>query len=610
MPAPLALRTSRRRRAYRPSRTRRARPDAGRAASPSLARRRGGRGRSRCTCVGRRRCPPRLHAASNPRRRSRARSLSLGPRADVAERTIAAIDQVARDRPSPRPCSNSRPPCRSDCARGCRLRRTACPAWRSMRDVAAVWRDAGQVDRVDAPRQERADHRFLAARRNPVAPISSWKPLRATASLSPWTISAISELVSSGTTAPTSPVRCSDEPARSEIRRVAEVAHDRLDAHACRRRDLVRRVQRARHRHRRHAREGGDLALQRAAGGSALAFTAVPATIVRRDGGEHAFGRSPAGWLAGRMMLAVTFAGAVVLRPGERAGIPRWRTIEYISAWRVASQSPRACVASCAALGRRSRTRKPRGRASRSRSIVPVPRRRPARRRRAQRHRPAFAGARPADRRRDPHRRRRQHRRGSRRAQRTRRLHVARDQRTVRDAGRACAEVAALRPDRAISGRWRTSAPVRSCCACRRRCRSRRVAEFVAYAKAQSGQALVCGHVARFGDAPQHRDVQARDRHRDGIHRLCGHPARADRPRSADRLQFMSVGIIAAMPQIKAGKLRPLAVLDAERHPAAARRAVDRRGRLSRARGQHVVRRAGARRARRRTSSSGSTPKS
>ncbi|MEP7206448.1 MAG: tripartite tricarboxylate transporter substrate binding protein [Casimicrobiaceae bacterium] len=32
------------------------------------------------------------------------------------------------------------------------------------------------------------------------------------------------------------------------------------------------------------------------------------------------------------------------------------------------------------------------------------------------------------------------------------------------------------------------------------------------------------------------------------------------------RLQFMSVGIVAAMPQIKAGKLRPLAVLDLDRH--------------------------------------------
>ena len=33
------------------------------------------------------------------------------------------------------------------------------------------------------------------------------------------------------------------------------------------------------------------------------------------------------------------------------------------------------------------------------------------------------------------------------------------------------------------------------------------------------------------------------------------------------RLQFMSVGIVAATPQINAGKLTPLAVLDAERHP-------------------------------------------
>jgi tripartite-type tricarboxylate transporter receptor subunit TctC len=33
------------------------------------------------------------------------------------------------------------------------------------------------------------------------------------------------------------------------------------------------------------------------------------------------------------------------------------------------------------------------------------------------------------------------------------------------------------------------------------------------------------------------------------------------------RTQFMSTGVIAALPQIKAGKLKPLAILSAERHP-------------------------------------------
>ena len=33
------------------------------------------------------------------------------------------------------------------------------------------------------------------------------------------------------------------------------------------------------------------------------------------------------------------------------------------------------------------------------------------------------------------------------------------------------------------------------------------------------------------------------------------------------RTQFMSTGVIAALPQIKAGKLRPLAILAAQRHP-------------------------------------------
>lgn len=35
----------------------------------------------------------------------------------------------------------------------------------------------------------------------------------------------------------------------------------------------------------------------------------------------------------------------------------------------------------------------------------------------------------------------------------------------------------------------------------------------------------------------------------------------------AGRIQFMSLGLVAAQPQIKGGKVRPLAVLDPERHP-------------------------------------------
>ncbi len=42
----------------------------------------------------------------------------------------------------------------------------------------------------------------------PLTPRSIWKPLTASASVSPWMISAISELVSTGTIAPTSRDRC------------------------------------------------------------------------------------------------------------------------------------------------------------------------------------------------------------------------------------------------------------------------------------------------------------------------------------------------------------------------------------------------------------------
>ena len=92
------------------------------------------------------------------------------------------------------------------------------------------------------------------------------------------------------------------------------------------------------------------------------------------------------------------------------------------------------------------------------------------------------------------------------------------------------------------------------------------VGEFVAYAKANAGKLSYAG-TSR--GSVTHLSTEMFKRATGTEMEFIGYagipPALTDLV--GGRLQFMSVGIVAAMPQIKAGKLRPLAVLDAERHP-------------------------------------------
>jgi tripartite-type tricarboxylate transporter receptor subunit TctC len=92
------------------------------------------------------------------------------------------------------------------------------------------------------------------------------------------------------------------------------------------------------------------------------------------------------------------------------------------------------------------------------------------------------------------------------------------------------------------------------------------VAEFIAYAKSHPGQMSYAG-TSR--GSVTHLSTEMFKRATGTEMEFIGYagipPALTDL--IGGRLQFMSVGIIAAMPQIAAGKLRPLAVLDAERHP-------------------------------------------
>ncbi|MEO8753552.1 MAG: tripartite tricarboxylate transporter substrate binding protein [Casimicrobiaceae bacterium] len=94
----------------------------------------------------------------------------------------------------------------------------------------------------------------------------------------------------------------------------------------------------------------------------------------------------------------------------------------------------------------------------------------------------------------------------------------------------------------------------------------RTVAEFIAYANAHSGQMSYAG-TSR--GSVTHLSTEMFMRATGTKMEFIGYagipPALTDL--ISGRLQFMSVGIIAAMPQITAGKLRPLAVLDTERHP-------------------------------------------
>ncbi|MEP7063755.1 MAG: tripartite tricarboxylate transporter substrate binding protein [Betaproteobacteria bacterium] len=91
------------------------------------------------------------------------------------------------------------------------------------------------------------------------------------------------------------------------------------------------------------------------------------------------------------------------------------------------------------------------------------------------------------------------------------------------------------------------------------------VKEFVAYAHAHPGQVSYAG-TSR--GSVTHLSTEMFKRATATEMEFIGYagipPALTDL--IGGRLQFMSVGIIAAMPQIKAGKLRPLAVLDGERH--------------------------------------------
>ena len=94
----------------------------------------------------------------------------------------------------------------------------------------------------------------------------------------------------------------------------------------------------------------------------------------------------------------------------------------------------------------------------------------------------------------------------------------------------------------------------------------RTVAEFVAYAKANAGKVSYAG-TSR--GSVTHLSTEMFKRATGAEMEFIGYagipPAMADLV--GGRLQFMSVGIVAAMPQIAGGKIRPLAVLDAQRHP-------------------------------------------
>jgi tripartite-type tricarboxylate transporter receptor subunit TctC len=92
------------------------------------------------------------------------------------------------------------------------------------------------------------------------------------------------------------------------------------------------------------------------------------------------------------------------------------------------------------------------------------------------------------------------------------------------------------------------------------------VGEFIAYAKANAGKLSYAG-TSR--GSVTHLSTEMFKRATGAEMEFIGYagipPALTDL--IGGRLQFMSVGIVAAMPQITAGKIRPLAVLDAERHP-------------------------------------------
>ena len=91
------------------------------------------------------------------------------------------------------------------------------------------------------------------------------------------------------------------------------------------------------------------------------------------------------------------------------------------------------------------------------------------------------------------------------------------------------------------------------------------VKEFIAYAKANAGKVSYAG-TSR--GSVTHLSTEMFKRATSTEMEFIGYagipPALTDL--ISGRLQFMSVGIVAAMPHIKSGKLKPLAVLDPQRH--------------------------------------------
>jgi tripartite-type tricarboxylate transporter receptor subunit TctC len=92
------------------------------------------------------------------------------------------------------------------------------------------------------------------------------------------------------------------------------------------------------------------------------------------------------------------------------------------------------------------------------------------------------------------------------------------------------------------------------------------LAEFVAYAKANEGKLSYAGTSrGSVTHLSSEMFMKASGTRMEFIGYAGIPPALTDL--IGGRLQFMSVGIVAARPQIAAGKIRPLAVLDARRHP-------------------------------------------
>jgi tripartite-type tricarboxylate transporter receptor subunit TctC len=90
--------------------------------------------------------------------------------------------------------------------------------------------------------------------------------------------------------------------------------------------------------------------------------------------------------------------------------------------------------------------------------------------------------------------------------------------------------------------------------------------EFVAYAKAHPGEVSYAGtSVGSVTHLSTEMFARAAGIKMEMIP-YAGIPA-AMSDLLSGRTQFMSTGVIAALPQIKAGKLRPLAILAAQRHP-------------------------------------------